>query len=463
MSKFDLALRRADYYSDGKHYQGCILVKDGKIAEIVAPDAVVDAAKVIDAAGLVVLPGLIDTHVHFREPARPDKEDYYSGTRAAAAAGFTTICEMPTTFPPLDTQTILLQRRKLATGHAITDYAFYGAASFSNLEHLQELADAGVCAFKTFLNYGAAGISKEARGYSVHDDGELYLLLQEIAKTGLRCCFHCENYAIIEHLEQKAHVQRDEAYHFHYLTRPNVTEAQAVATVLQLAKATGAKVGICHISTAEACQLVRQAQKEGLDVTAEICYHYLVFDASAIDIYGPYAKCNPPLRSKADVMALWDALADGTATILGSDHAPHTKKEKERGCCEGIWQAPSGIPTIEAFLPFMLTAVNQGRLTFAQLSQYLAANAARLFGFYPQKGIIEVGSDGDFTIVDPSVSYQFTISNMVSKARENGIIFEGTPCQGKVIYTICRGKILLMDGNLTTEPPSGQWVVNVRK
>ena len=103
------------------------------------------------------------------------------------------------------------------------------------------------------------------------------------------------------------------------------------------------------------------------------------------------------------------------------------------------------------------------RLTFAQLSQYLAANAARLFGFYPQKGIIEVGSDGDFTIVDPAVSYQFTISNMVSKARENGIIFEGTPCQGKVIYTICRGKILLMDGNLTTEPPSGQWVVNVRK
>ena len=463
MSHFDLALRRADYYSDGQRYQGCILVKNGKIVEIVAPDAAVDAEQVIDVAGFVVLPGLIDTHTHFREPARPDKEDYYSGTRAAAAAGFTTICEMPTTFPPVDSTTVLEQRHKLASGRALTDYAFYGAASFANRKHLQELADTGICAFKTFLNYGAAGISKEACGYSVHDDGELYLLLQEVAKTGLRCCFHCENYAMIEHLEENAHAQGEEAYSFHYLTRPNVTEAQAVATVLQFAKATGAKVGICHISTAEACQFVRQAQKEGLDVTAEICYHYLFFDTDAIDTYGPYAKCNPPLRSKADVAALWEALADGTATVLGSDHAPHIKDEKEKGCTEGIWRAPSGIPTLEAFLPFMLTAINQGRLTFAQLSKYLAANAARLFGFYPQKGVIEIGSDGDFTIVDPRTLYQFSMSNMVSKARENATIFEGASCQGKLVYTICRGNILLADGKLTGALPSGQWVVNVRK
>ncbi|MDD2569113.1 MAG: amidohydrolase family protein, partial [Clostridia bacterium] len=353
--KVQLLIKNATYYANGVFLKGHILVNDGKIVGLMAELPEVEAAKTIDAKGKYVLPGIVDSHVHFRDPGRTDREDFFTGSRAAVAGGVTTICEMPIAYPPVHSVEILQNRIDIANEKCITDFAFYGAAGFENRNSLQDLVDKGVCAFKTFLHPAPAGREGEFVGLTVNDDGQLFMMLREAAKTGARFTFHCENYKLIEEMEKYLHETCQNDYSFHYKSRPNIAETESVATIIQFAKATGAKVGIVHMSAPEACELVKQAQAEGVDIIGETCFHYLSFDTTDIDAKGPYAKCNPPLRTAEDVEKLWGYVLDGTITYLGSDHAPFTKEEKEIGVREGIWRAYSGMPAIETFLPIMLT------------------------------------------------------------------------------------------------------------
>lgn len=445
-SKLQLLIKNARYYADGAFFDGDILIGQGKILAIENPGkSSYPAEKIIDAKGLCVLPGIIDSHVHFREPGRTDREDYYSGSLAAAAGGVTTYCDMPNCCPPPYSAELFAKRKAMAQEKSIVDFALYGAAGYENRFQLQEILDAGAIAFKTFIQPVPEGREEEFSGLTVNDDGQLYMLLREAGKTSGRYFFHCENFQLIHYMEKYLHDMGVADNSFHYKSRPDVAETESVATVLSFAKATGTKVGISHISTKGACELVKRAKAEGVDVVAETCFLYLLFDETYIDRFGVYAKCNPPLRSAENVEALWSYLKDGTISFIGTDHAPLTKEEKESGLQE-IWRAFSGIPSVEVFLPMMLDAVNKGRITLEKMIQAMSENTAMVFGLYPRKGCIAVGADADLVIVDLQKKYQLAIAAMYSKARQNNLLFEGLEVCGKPEFTIVRGKTVMEHG-----------------
>lgn len=442
-------LLNAEYYdSDTESFrQGHILAADGVITGIFAEAAAAQAAApadavVFDAAGLQVLPGVIDTHVHVREPGRPDKEDFVSGSAAALAGGVTTICQMPNVTPqPRNTGCLLVSHD--AARDVLCDVAFYAAAGCDNVDSYPELARAGVCGLKTFLQAGRPG----EQYINVGTDEELRAMLTAAASLGLRHFFHCEDYDMIGELEAAAHAAGEEGYSFHYKTRPVESELSSVLRVLRLARETGAAVGIVHVSTVAAAEAIRAAKAEGLDVTCEVCFHHLFMDDSWLDRFGPYAKCNPPLRPAADVAGLWEFVNDGTVDYIGSDHAPHLPSEKQQGA-EQVWLAPSGIAHIELMLPLLLTAVSEGRLTMERLAELTGRNAYKVMGLYPQKGRIAVGADADFTIVDTGRKWTFAADNMYTRAKENAHLFDGMALVGAVAASVLRGRVMMQGGKV---------------
>lgn len=447
-----LLLKHAHYFANSHFSDGDILVQDGKIAAIAAAGsplwANIPDEQVLDLSGLTVLPGIVDSHVHFRDPGRPDREDFFTGSRAAAAGCVTTFCEMPLAIPPPNSPVNLQNRIDLGQERSITDFALLGAAGYENQDQFPALLDAGVAAFKTFLHPAPLGREKEFDGLTVEDEGQLYQMLLAGAKTKGRYYFHCENAKLIAELEKQLHQAGAEDYSFHYQSRAELAETQSVETILRFARETGCKVGIVHISVPEACRLVKEAQAEGVDVLAETCFHYLTYDHSHIDKFGPYAKCNPPLRCKASVEQLWDYLLDGTISYIGSDHAPFTEAEKEAGLKDGIWKAYSGMPAIELLLPLMLKHVAAGRISLEQLIPLLTENTAKAYGLFPQKGLIAVGADADFAVIDMAQEYPIKISEMKSKARAINKLFEDEITVGKPVYTIVRGRVVMDHGQI---------------
>lgn len=443
-----LLLKNACYYTGDGFQQGHILARQGKITAIFndwADYSPTEQVLIYDVEGKKVLPGAIDTHVHVREPGWPEREDFFSGTAAALAGGVTTICQMPNTQPTPHDLPTLNMARQTAAGKILCDVAFYAAAGYDNREQLSELAQTGICGFKTFLQSG--GASKEPQYITVQNKKELEELLQASAQTGLRHFFHCEDYDLIGRLEQAAHQAGAESYAFHYQTRPDAAELKAVQQVLHAARKTGAKVGIAHVSTVAAAEAIRQAKAGGLDVVCEVCFHHLFFDDSWLERFGPWAKCNPPLRSMANVAGLWPYLLDGTVDYIGSDHAPHLPAAKEQGEKQ-IWLAPSGIAHIELLLPMLLKAVNEGKISLERLTELCCVNGYKHMGLYPQKGNIAVGADADFTIVDLDKEWTVSASQMQTRARENARIFDGLQMHGAVEAATVRGQLQYAAGRV---------------
>lgn len=453
MERAQLIIKNANYYAAGNFLQGEIVVIDGKIVAITAISGNSDnfiADNVIDADGFTVLPGLIDSHVHFREPGHTEREDYFSGSCAAAAGGFTAYRVMPNVIPPPYDPEHLNDCVVLAEQKSLVDFMILAAAGYDNIQHFPGLLNAGAIGFKTFLQPPPAGKEQEFIGLTAADDGELYLMLQAGAASNGRFYFHAENHLLIKALERYLHATGQEDYSFHYNSHAAVAEVESVATVLSFAKATGCKVGFVHITLPESCRLIKQAREQGVDVVTETCFHYLLFNDSFIDRFGSYAKCNPPLRNKADSDGLWPYLLDGTIDMIGSDHAPFTVAEKELGQGQGIWQAPSGIPAMEVMLPLMLDQVDKGRLGLADIARLFSENTAKAHGLYPRKGCIDLGSDGDFTIVDTSSRRTLSREKMYTKARDINLMYEGLEITGIPVYTIVRGRVVMDHGHVDT-------------
>jgi allantoinase len=452
-----LLLKNAEYYTPEGFRRGDILLADGKIAEIfeitenfteVPAEAALNDVLLYDAAGKKILPGAIDTHVHVREPGSPEKEDFLSGSAAALAGGVTTICQMPNTSPmPHDLAS--LQATFDAAAKSLCNVAVYAAAGYDNRGEFAALKKAGVCGLKTFLQPGKPGEPQYITVASDNDD-ELCELLAAAKEAGLRCFFHCEDYGLIGRLEEAAHAAGEEGYDFHYKTRPDEAELNAVRRVLNAARQTGAAVGIVHVSTPAAAEEIKRAKAEGLDVTCEICFHHLFFDDSWLDRFGPYAKCNPPLRSAEDVAAMWQYLADGTADYLGSDHAPHLLADKQKGE-ENIWLAPSGVAHIELMLPLLLTAASEGRITLERVAELLCVNGYKTMGLYPRKGVIAPGADADLVVVDCDKEWAFDSALMQTKAREACRHFDGLSLKGAVEASIVNGQLVYAAGRVDNQ------------
>jgi allantoinase len=453
--EYDLVLHDVRLVSTKDVRPATVAVAAGRVAAILPAGQRVAAATHVDAAGLHLLPGLVDTHVHLRAPARPDRETFESGTAAAAAGGVTTVCEMPTLDPPVNTGARLTERAGALAAHALVDYALYGGAAWENRNEVAAMAAAGAVGFKTWLHAPNPERKAEFAGLSCPDAGMLREVMAMVAATGLVHALHCEH-------EQILAVARDEARRsggtpgaVHAASRPLVAEDASVATVLALAADTGARVQPVHLSSPTAVALAAQARARGVEVTVETCPHYLSLTEEALLDHGAWAKCNPPLRDAATVEALWEKVRHGHVDVIGSDHCPYRPDEIAAGQWD-IFASPPGLPGMETTLPLLLTAAAEGRIGLPDIVRLTAARAAEIFDL-PAKGRIAEGADADLVLIDTGHRWTFHARGF-SKAAGNAVYLEGAEMVGRVVGTWSRGRNVFDDGRIAGTPGLGRFV-----
>lgn len=437
--------------------RAAVAVAGGRIVAMDRDGAMPQAAEVIDASGLHVLPGIIDTHVHLRDPGKIEREDWLTGTRAAAAGGITTILEMPIAIPPVHTAAILRDRAAHVQPCSIVDFALYAGASGDNLDDIGPMAAAGAVAFKTFRTNPVPGREAEFVGICCPDAGQMLRVMERTARTGLLHVVHAEEQQLLNVTTEQVRAAGRRDGRAHALSRPEVVEVASVAQCIAIARATGARLQVAHMTAAAALDLVARAKDDDLRVTAETCPHYLMFTEEALDEWGPFAKCNPPLRSAATQEALWDAVRSRVIDVIGSDHSPFLLTEKGP-YMNDIWGAPPGLPGLEELLPLLLTAVAMGRLRLSDVVRLTSENPARLFGLWPRKGRLAPGSDADVVLVDMRAEKVHDHRTLYTKSRETALLYDGIRLRGLPVATVVRGKVVMRGGEVLDLPGWGQWV-----
>jgi dihydropyrimidinase/allantoinase len=437
--------------------RGAIAITGEHITAIDRDDAMPESRETIDATGRHVLPGVIDTHVHLRDPGKVEREDWLTGTQAAAAAGITTILEMPIAIPPVHTAAILRARAAAVQPRSLVDFGLYAGAGDDNLDEIEPMAVAGAVAFKTFRTRAPKGREQEFTGICCPDAGRMLEVMERTARTGLLHVVHAEEQQVLDVTEARARATGRHDGRAHALARPEVAEAASVAQCIALAEAAGARLQIAHISAAIAVDLVARAKAAGVRVSAETCPHYLMFTDDALAQWGPYAKCNPPLRSQQTQDRLWEAVNAGIIDVIGTDHSPYLPREKAP-FADNIWDATAGMPGLEEFVPLMLTAAHRGRLRLPQLVRLMSENPARLFGLWPRKGQLAAGADADVTIVDTTLERVHDHDTLYTKSRDTALIYDGMRLHGTPVATIVRGRVVMRDGKVSGQPGWGQWV-----
>lgn len=443
----DLILKNAKVYLEDRFVEGVSVgVQAGRITAIAAPECMPEGAQTLDLTGEYLIPGTIDTHMHVRDPGHTERGTFYTETMAAAAGGVTTILEQPISVPPQHNVEILERRIARAEAQCVVDFAFYGAAGGEYLEDIAQLAaDGRIVAYKTFLHAPPEGREQEFQGLTMADDAQLYAGMRELAKTGLFCAFHAENNDMIAANIRRLRAEGRVSPEYHCVSRPTVAEVTSVERILNFVRETGARVEIAHVSCPEVMELLRQAKKDGLPVYVETCPHYLFLTEEDMVKFGPYAKCNPPVRSRAQAEKLWDYVNDGTVDYMGSDHSPFLVEEKTRGL-KDIFAAAAGFPGADLRLPLMLDAVAEGRTTLEKVVELLSVNPARCFGLYPTKGTIQVGADADFTLFRMDRHMVVDKARNYSHARDIAIPYDGRELKCAVTGTIVRGRAVMRDG-----------------
>jgi len=399
-----------------------ILVEGGKIVQM-APSISHETAKVIDAANHWVTPGLIDMHVHLRDPGQCHKETIATGTAAAAAGGFTTICCMPNTTPVIDNEIVVeyVTSRVAKTGvvNVIPIGSITKGLAGEELSAIGEMKEAGICA-----------ISDD--GKTVDNPSLLKTAMKYTKMFGLPMLSHCEDLRLVGKGQINAG-SHAETMGFRGIA-PEAEEI-VIARDITLARLTGVALHICHVSTAEGVELIRQARKAGQNVTAEVCPHHFTLIDEDIADYDANYKMSPPLRSKKDRDALLAGLQDGTIGVIATDHAPHHEDEKN---CE-FENAMNGIVGLETAVPLCISElVNTKRLTPLQMIATLTIGPAKILGL--EKGTLKVGACADITILDPSRKY--TIDKDLFKSKSRNTPFHGREVTGAVTHTIVGGKVV---------------------
>ena len=439
----DMVVRNGKVYTPYGFYEGSIIIDEGKVVSLMK-GATPEADEVIDAGGLHVLPGMIDMHCHFRDPGFTEREDFETGTRAAAAGGVTTAVDMPNTVPSVTSVEALEEKIKIADAKALVDYALIGGAGKISAEALRGLAAGGVVAFKTFM---IARFKELAAS-----DAWMLDNFKVLGELGLPCLIHAENQSIVESGMEKAIASGRVDPIAHCEFRPAIAETEATMRTIILAGGTGVHLHICHMTTKGAVEALAWAQSTGRCVTGETSPNYLLMTEEDMKTKGPYAKVDPPLRKAEDQVSLWEAISNGSISVLASDHAPYPKSEKEKGW-KNIFDAPSGGVGVQTSLPLMLNKVNEGRISLERLVEIFSVNPAKMLKLYPRKGVLIPGSDADLVIVDLKKDFEIREEDLYSKERASA--FAGQKGKGMPITTVVRGKAIMKDGEILGKPGYG--------
>jgi dihydroorotase (multifunctional complex type) len=431
-------------------------IEKGKIAFLGSSATAPKSSKVVDAKGKVVIPGLIDTHTHHRDPGFTHKEDLTTATQAAAAGGVTLSIGMPNVNPPTTSVDRFKNVIEISKKKALVDFNHNPSGTVP--EEIPGLAEAGCLAFKIFMVKDTGRDYPHMPGIGLHNHGDLFRSFEAVAKTGLPLMVHPHDQDLMDVIEQRYWQRGDrspQAYAKAYREFDGIIWDTAIATILCFQKATGVKLHILHMSTPGALEMVRRAKGEGRPVTCEVNPWALFLGNSweNIEKLGPY--CLGFWVPEEHAEALWEGIRDGTIDVVGTDHAPHTKEEKEIGW-KDMWKAPGGEPQIQDYLRLFLTEVNQGRLTLDRLVRLASYDPARIFGLYPRKGVIQIGSDADLVIVD--MRKEETIQNETTLTKVGWTPYHGRKVKGVPVTTLVRGKVVMENGNVVGKPGDGQFI-----
>jgi dihydroorotase len=432
----DLVIHNGTVVSPDAAIPASVAIKDGAVLAIGAAEAMPPATETVDAAGLYVLPGAIDDHVHFRDPGYPHKEDFASGTAGAAFGGVTTVFDMPNTVPPTGTGTILADKHAIAGEAAHVDFGLYGLLGEDTIAQVPELVAGGVIGFKLYMGNTFGNIPSPSTGATLE-------AFEIVAATGKRISLHAETATIMARREARmtAAGRRDPLAHL--AARPAVVAVEAVARAAILAEWTGARIHILHISSADELRPLAEAKARGVDITGETCPHYLMLSSDDYARFGGIIRVNPPVREAHHQGPLWRALADGTIDVIATDHAPHSPEEKTRN---DIWSVDCGFPGVETQMPLMLTEVARGRYSICDYVRWSAVNPAKIWGLYPKKGAIAPGADADIAIVD--LRRAWTIDDARIQSRSKISPWHGRAVTGLPIHTLVRGRFVMRDRTL---------------
>jgi dihydroorotase len=438
----DLALVNARIHTTQGLVMAGIAIEDGKIWGVTKEERLPKASQTIDLHGNLVLPGLIDVHTHLRGLSLEYKEDFYSGTCAALAGGFTTVLDMPNTPPLTNSAPRLREKMALVQQACVANVGFFACLP-TTTEAFHALKDQGVVGFKVFLH-------RPLTALDVDNDVVLRQVLTVVKDLDLLLAVHAEDRGILDGLEAKFQAEPDASPSIHAKTHPPRAETRAVKRVLKLIHGINPRLHFCHISTGQASALISRAKTRGLHVTYEVTPHHLLLSASLLNTMQGLALVDPPLRSYRAKRGLWRDFLTGRVDIMASDHAPHSLHEKRRA---NVWDIPSGFPGLETTLPLLLTQVHKGRLTLGRVIDVLARNPARIFRLN-RKGAIAKGFDADLTVVDFTEEFVIDASTFHSKAKYSP--FEGKKVVGKPVQVFLGGQLVMNDGEIVSKPGSGR-------
>lgn len=439
---YDLLIKNAILVTPEGEQEKDLAIQNGKIAALISRGGG-EGQKVIDAGGKYAFPGMVDPHAHLNEPGWTWREDYAHGTAAAAVGGVTTVIDMPLNNAPSTTTAQLVEDKiALVEPNACIDFSLWGGLVPENFDELEKMDKAGCVAFKAFLSPSSPDF--EHLGY-----GETYEAMQIVKRFGGRIGFHCEDYSTILHLEEMMRREGRCDSRAFLDSHPVVAEMIATEAIIALSRATGCKSYICHVSSPDVAQKVKEAQQQGVDILAETCVHYLCMNENDVLEKGAFCKCSPPLRTEEESRRLWDYVFDGTLCAIGSDHSPCTEEEKTSEnlgkkvkSIFDAWGGMNGIQT--AFQTMYSEGCGKRGMTPVQLARVMSEQPAKAFGLWGRKGAIAEGFDGDVVLLDPNKAWEITAEQLYYKNKISG--FLGKKGVGMPVMTILRGEIIAENG-----------------
>lgn len=445
----DMAIRGGTLVGPQGRQAADVYVAGGRIVSVGGTDAG-PAAVEVDAGGLLVMPGMVDAHVHMMDPGDPSREDFPSGTAAAAKAGVTTVIEH-THGAPVLTATDLEQKAAHLATRARVDYALAAHAMPGALDGIRALEDAGVAFVKAFTctTHGLTGFSP----------AELRDLFTVIAEVGSVCLVHCEDQSLTQAAEARLRAAERVDGGVIPEWRNREAELVAVGYTTVLARTTGARVVIAHVSSPDALAVVGEERRRGADVLAESCPQYLQLLEEEVLTEGALRKFTPPARARStdELDTMWRALQDGSIAIISSDHAPATRDQKLDG---SIWDVHFGLPGIDTTFAILLTAAAAGRVSYERIVEAYAATPASVYGLGHRKGSIEPGLDADLLLVDPERRWTMSAADVASHAGWSP--YEQMEMTGAVVRAYCRGEMVAQDGEVLAAPGVGRFIPAVR-
>jgi dihydropyrimidinase len=453
---FDTIITNGRVVTATDTYASDVAISNGKIAAIGQSLPRESASRVVDAAGKYVLPGGIDVHTHLDMPfgGTTSADDFETGTRAAAFGGTTTLIDFAIQYKGQSLRAAFDTWMQKASSKAVCDYAFHCIITelgSSQLEEMNALVREGVTSFKLFMAYP---------GVFMLDDASIFKALRTTAKNGGLVCMHAENGNAIDVIVQQALAEGKKAPKYHALTRPTTAEAEATARAIALAEMAGAPVYIVHLSCNDALEKVREARDRGLPVYAETCPQYLYLSIENFDVPGfEGAKYvfTPPLREKWHQERLWNGLKRDHLQVVSTDHCPFCFKEQKELGRDDFTKIPNGGPGIEHRMSLIYSGgVAAGRFSVNRFVELVSTTPAKLFGLYPRKGTIAVGSDADLVIFDPNRKH--TISAKTHHMRVDYSMFEGIQVTGMPDTVLSRGRVVVEGDRFLGRPGAGEFV-----